>query len=52
MPLPSGGGWSGLAVAHGLLREGLRPLVPEASERPAGSWPRSTTAAPSSRRCG
>ncbi|MCT2593166.1 NAD(P)/FAD-dependent oxidoreductase [Streptomyces sp. N2-109] len=35
-----GGGQSGLAAAHALLREGLRPVVLEASGRPAGSWPR------------
>ncbi|GLW50585.1 monooxygenase [Streptomyces sp. NBRC 14336] len=35
-----GGGQSGLAAAHALLREGLRPVVLEASDTPAGSWPR------------
>ncbi|MES4909063.1 MULTISPECIES: NAD(P)/FAD-dependent oxidoreductase [unclassified Streptomyces] len=35
-----GGGQSGLAAAHMLLREGLSPVVLEASERAAGSWPR------------
>lgn len=34
-----GGGQSGLAVAHALLRRGLRPVVLEASDRAAGSWP-------------
>ncbi|WP_329445006.1 NAD(P)/FAD-dependent oxidoreductase [Streptomyces canus] len=35
-----GSGQSGLATAHALLRKGLRPVVLEASERTAGSWPR------------
>ncbi|MFE5097047.1 flavin-containing monooxygenase [Streptomyces sp. NPDC056638] len=35
-----GGGQSGLATAHTLLRHGLRPVVLEASSRTAGSWPR------------
>ncbi|CAL9341594.1 putative oxidoreductase CzcO [Streptomyces sp. enrichment culture] len=35
-----GGGQSGLAAAHALLRHGLRPVVFEASDRAAGSWPR------------
>ncbi|MFC8231044.1 flavin-containing monooxygenase [Streptomyces sp. NPDC057287] len=35
-----GGGQSGLATAHTLLRHGLRPVVLEASGRTAGSWPR------------
>ncbi|MFD4612807.1 flavin-containing monooxygenase [Streptomyces sp. NPDC058440] len=35
-----GGGQSGLATAHALLRRGLRPVVLEASDRTAGSWPR------------
>ncbi|GGT53855.1 monooxygenase [Streptomyces kurssanovii] len=35
-----GGGQSGLAAAHSLLSEGLRPVVLEASEQAAGSWPR------------
>ncbi|MCN9242549.1 NAD(P)/FAD-dependent oxidoreductase [Streptomyces sp. RY43-2] len=34
-----GGGQSGLAAAHALLRRGLRPVVLEASDRTAGSWP-------------
>ncbi|MEU3945238.1 NAD(P)-binding domain-containing protein [Streptomyces sp. NPDC029526] len=34
-----GGGQSGLAVAHALVRSGLRPVVLEASDRTAGSWP-------------
>ncbi|MEU7646319.1 flavin-containing monooxygenase [Streptomyces huasconensis] len=34
-----GGGQSGLAAAHALLRRGLRPVVLEASGRAAGSWP-------------
>lgn len=34
-----GGGQSGLATAHALLRRGLRPVVLEASDRAAGSWP-------------
>ncbi|MEU4464094.1 FAD-dependent oxidoreductase [Streptomyces sp. NPDC024017] len=43
-----GGGQSGLATAHALLREGLRPVVLEASERSVGSWPATTTASRSS----
>ncbi|MDW8806535.1 NAD(P)/FAD-dependent oxidoreductase [Streptomyces scabiei] len=35
-----GGGQSGLAAAHALLRRGLRPVVLEASGRTAGSRPR------------
>ncbi|MEU7039412.1 NAD(P)/FAD-dependent oxidoreductase [Streptomyces sp. NPDC046237] len=35
-----GGGQSGLAAAHSLLRQGLRPVILEASEQAAGSWPR------------
>ncbi|WP_405929738.1 NAD(P)/FAD-dependent oxidoreductase [Streptomyces griseus] len=35
-----GGGQSGLAAAHALLRRGLRPVVLEASGQAAGSWPR------------
>ncbi|MBO8197774.1 NAD(P)/FAD-dependent oxidoreductase [Streptomyces smyrnaeus] len=35
-----GGGQSGLAAAQALLAEGIRPLVLEASDRAAGSWPR------------
>ncbi|MFE5514154.1 FAD-dependent oxidoreductase [Streptomyces sp. NPDC056529] len=35
-----GGGQSGLAAAHSLLREGLKPVVLEASDQTAGSWPR------------
>ncbi|MFB7115988.1 flavin-containing monooxygenase [Streptomyces sp. NPDC056291] len=35
-----GGGQSGLATAHALLRRGLRPVVLEASSTTAGSWPR------------
>ncbi|GIH99564.1 flavin-containing monooxygenase [Planobispora takensis] len=34
-----GGGQSGLAAAHALLRTGLRPLVLEAGEHATGSWP-------------
>ncbi|GGT22599.1 hypothetical protein GCM10010222_75710 [Streptomyces tanashiensis] len=34
-----GGGQSGLAAARSLLADGLRPVVLEASERAAGSWP-------------
>ncbi|WP_318036767.1 NAD(P)-binding domain-containing protein [Streptomyces chengmaiensis] len=35
-----GGGQSGLATTHALVRAGLKPAVLEASERAAGSWPR------------
>ncbi|MFE2643176.1 flavin-containing monooxygenase [Streptomyces nigra] len=35
-----GGGQAGLAMAHALLREGVTPVVLEASDRAAGSWPR------------
>ncbi|MFF5637336.1 NAD(P)-binding domain-containing protein [Streptomyces sp. NPDC012825] len=35
-----GGGQSGLATAHALPSEGLRPVVLEASDTAAGSWPR------------
>ncbi|MFG3495814.1 flavin-containing monooxygenase [Streptomyces sp. NPDC047928] len=35
-----GGGQSGLTTARALLRQGLQPVVLEASDRPAGSWPR------------
>ncbi|MEU7313197.1 NAD(P)/FAD-dependent oxidoreductase [Streptomyces sp. NPDC007083] len=35
-----GGGQSGLATTHALLRRGLRPMVLEASGHTAGSWPR------------
>ncbi|MFD7460719.1 MULTISPECIES: flavin-containing monooxygenase [unclassified Streptomyces] len=35
-----GGGQSGLAAAQALRAHGLRPVVLEASERAAGSWPR------------
>ncbi|WP_407835939.1 flavin-containing monooxygenase [Streptomyces sp. DSM 116496] len=35
-----GGGQAGLATAHALIQQGLRPVVLEASDRPAGSWPR------------
>ncbi|MFI8392995.1 flavin-containing monooxygenase [Streptomyces sp. NPDC085540] len=35
-----GAGQSGLATAHALVGAGLRPVVLEASERAAGSWPR------------
>ncbi len=34
-----GGGQSGLAAAHVLRRSGLAPVILEASENPAGSWP-------------
>ncbi|MBO8185251.1 flavin-containing monooxygenase [Streptomyces spirodelae] len=34
-----GGGQSGLATAHALLRHELRPVVLQASDRAAGSWP-------------
>ncbi|AYV26247.1 putative oxidoreductase CzcO [Streptomyces sp. ADI95-16] len=35
-----GGGQAGLATAHALTQQGLRPVVLEASDRTAGSWPR------------
>ncbi|WP_425247505.1 flavin-containing monooxygenase [Streptomyces sp. NEAU-NA10] len=35
-----GGGQSGLAAAYALRGQGLRPVVLEASEQAAGSWPR------------
>ncbi|MEU6181650.1 flavin-containing monooxygenase [Streptomyces coeruleorubidus] len=35
-----GGGQAGLAVAHAVREQGLQPVVLEASERTAGSWPR------------
>ncbi|WP_060887032.1 FAD-dependent oxidoreductase [Streptomyces caniscabiei] len=35
-----GGGQAGLTVAHALREQGLEPVVLEASERTAGSWPR------------
>ncbi|MFW6692892.1 flavin-containing monooxygenase [Streptomyces sp. MAR4 CNX-425] len=35
-----GAGQSGLAAAHALRAEGLRPVVLEAADQPAGSWPR------------
>ncbi|GAA3899944.1 ArsO family NAD(P)H-dependent flavin-containing monooxygenase [Streptomyces lacrimifluminis] len=35
-----GGGQSGLATAHALLRQGLQPVVLEASTETSGSWPR------------
>ena len=34
-----GAGQSGLAAAHALITRGLRPLVLEAGDEPAGSWP-------------
>ncbi|GAA4930880.1 ArsO family NAD(P)H-dependent flavin-containing monooxygenase [Streptomonospora halophila] len=34
-----GGGQSGLAAAHAVRTAGLRPLVLEAGDRAAGSWP-------------
>ncbi|MFD5619099.1 flavin-containing monooxygenase [Streptomyces yangpuensis] len=34
-----GGGQSGLATAHALAGAGLKPVVLEASDRAAGSWP-------------
>ncbi|MGW4689873.1 flavin-containing monooxygenase [Streptomyces sp. NPDC004244] len=34
-----GGGQSGLAAAHALAGAGLKPVVLEASDRAAGSWP-------------
>ncbi|MFJ9109770.1 flavin-containing monooxygenase [Streptomyces sp. NPDC102283] len=35
-----GGGQSGFAAAEALVREGLQPVVLEASDHAAGSWPR------------
>ncbi|MFD7059867.1 flavin-containing monooxygenase [Streptomyces sp. NPDC059906] len=35
-----GGGQSGLAAAHALREQGLAPVLLEASEQTAGSWPR------------
>jgi putative flavoprotein involved in K+ transport len=35
-----GGGQSGLATANALRRQGLKPVILEASQQPAGSWPR------------
>ncbi|MFF5393200.1 flavin-containing monooxygenase [Streptomyces sp. NPDC013012] len=35
-----GGGQSGLAAAHSLMREGLKPVILEASNQTAGSRPR------------
>ncbi|TDD87725.1 FAD-binding protein [Saccharopolyspora karakumensis] len=35
-----GGGQSGLAAAHALRSQGLRPVVLEAGAEPVGSWPR------------
>ncbi|MFF2025083.1 flavin-containing monooxygenase [Streptomyces sp. NPDC058171] len=35
-----GGGQSGLVSARALVRQGLKPVVLEASDRAAGSWPR------------
>ncbi|MFJ1567883.1 flavin-containing monooxygenase [Streptomyces erythrochromogenes] len=35
-----GGGQSGLAAAHALVGAGLKPVVLEAADRAAGSWPR------------
>ncbi|MFI6801697.1 flavin-containing monooxygenase [Streptosporangium canum] len=35
-----GAGQSGLAAAHAALDQGLRPVVLEAADRAAGSWPR------------
>ncbi len=34
-----GAGQSGLAAAHALVAQGLQPLVLEAGDEPAGSWP-------------
>lgn len=34
-----GGGQSGLAAAYALARQGRAPVVLEASEQAAGSWP-------------
>ncbi|TYB60168.1 NAD(P)/FAD-dependent oxidoreductase [Nonomuraea sp. PA05] len=38
--LIAGAGQSGLAAAHAALEQGLRPILLEASDRAAGSWPR------------
>src|SRR5690606_25907964 len=35
-----GAGQSGLAAAYAALEQGLRPVLLEASDRAAGSWPR------------
>ncbi|MEY9994916.1 cation diffusion facilitator CzcD-associated flavoprotein CzcO [Streptomyces sp. V4I8] len=35
-----GAGQAGLTSAHALSRQGLVPVVLEASDLPAGSWPR------------
>ncbi|MFC9810533.1 flavin-containing monooxygenase [Streptomyces virginiae] len=35
-----GAGQAGLATAYALVRHGLKPVVLEASDQPAGSWPR------------
>ncbi|GAB2469303.1 ArsO family NAD(P)H-dependent flavin-containing monooxygenase [Promicromonospora xylanilytica] len=35
-----GGGQAGLAAAHALLAQGLRPTLLEAGDEPVGSWPR------------
>ncbi|MFD6968586.1 flavin-containing monooxygenase [Streptomyces sp. NPDC059949] len=35
-----GGGQSGLAAAHALAQQGRAPVILEASDRAAGSWPR------------
>ncbi|MFJ5546835.1 flavin-containing monooxygenase [Streptomyces sp. NPDC093225] len=35
-----GAGQAGLATAHAMLRRGLKPVVLEASDQSAGSWPR------------
>ncbi|AQZ70477.1 FAD-dependent oxidoreductase [[Actinomadura] parvosata subsp. kistnae] len=35
-----GAGQSGLAAAHAALEQGLQPVLLEASDRAAGSWPR------------
>ncbi|MGW6917905.1 NAD(P)-binding protein [Kitasatospora sp. NPDC054939] len=36
-----GAGRSGLAAANALRAQGLTPVILEASDRPAGSWPHS-----------
>ncbi|MFE2125049.1 FAD-dependent oxidoreductase [Streptomyces amritsarensis] len=36
----AGAGQAGLATAYTLVRQGLKPVVLEASDQPAGSWPR------------